>query len=341
MCCYLLLPLELNGQSHEHTDVPQLTFGHMIHDFGVMKQGEKKTHIFSFQNLGSEPVHILGLQTECGCTAAHLEKSRFEPQEEGELAITFDSSLFNGKVSKTVLVMTSEPHISERLLVIKADVMSEFVVDPPLVDFGTIVSGGSVILSKKFSVLAVKKGLTLDLNRMTYSKDLFSVAGRKNGRRWEFDVRMKGYLKAGMHREIVLLRTNSHAMNRIPIPVIFEVKSSMSHSPEYLDFGQLKFQSSVKKTLLIKSSRPLEVSSLATDAIVNGEPVGRVDEMVEVRLNEHEEGSKLIHVSITLKNRLASHAGALHGQLHFKSKGVDDRLAVDFYALLLEQKGDR
>ena len=39
------------------------------HEFGDIVQGQSVSHKFTFTNTGSEPLIILQVQTNCGCTA--------------------------------------------------------------------------------------------------------------------------------------------------------------------------------------------------------------------------------------------------------------------------------
>jgi len=70
---------------------PYMTFETPLHDFGTIKKGEKKMHIFKFTNTGKEDI-IIELVSGCHCTDLEWpEMKTFKPGESGEIKATFDS----------------------------------------------------------------------------------------------------------------------------------------------------------------------------------------------------------------------------------------------------------
>jgi hypothetical protein len=72
------------------------------------------------------------------CGRNRCRQGNTGPQESGAIDVTFDTTDFNGPVVKTITVMTNERHVPDRTLSIKATVVSEFEVNPPLADFGSV-----------------------------------------------------------------------------------------------------------------------------------------------------------------------------------------------------------
>jgi hypothetical protein len=61
-------------------------------DFGQVRKGDSKTHVFLFSNTGTVPVEI-DLITSCECTTLTWDEGRiFEPGASGVLKVVFDSS---------------------------------------------------------------------------------------------------------------------------------------------------------------------------------------------------------------------------------------------------------
>src|SRR3954454_14516852 len=62
-------PQTANGvDPREVADLPVLSFSDSAHDFGMMKEGEKAEHEFTFKNTGRSPLVIAGATSSCGCT---------------------------------------------------------------------------------------------------------------------------------------------------------------------------------------------------------------------------------------------------------------------------------
>jgi len=71
---------------------PYMTFETPLHDFGTVKKGEVKTHIFKFTNTGKEDIKIDFVTVGCDCTEiVWPETQTFKPGETGEIKAIYDS----------------------------------------------------------------------------------------------------------------------------------------------------------------------------------------------------------------------------------------------------------
>ncbi len=68
---------------------PQITFDHLIHDFGVISEVQPVTAIFNFTNTGGQTLVIEKVKTSCTCTTAGLTKTKYQPGESGKIEVTF------------------------------------------------------------------------------------------------------------------------------------------------------------------------------------------------------------------------------------------------------------
>ncbi len=67
-------------------------FDERVVDFGRVKKGEKREHVFHFTNLGDAPLTI-ELITACDCTTITYDEGKtYAPGESGTIKIVFDSS---------------------------------------------------------------------------------------------------------------------------------------------------------------------------------------------------------------------------------------------------------
>jgi len=82
-----------------------MTFDHTYFDFGKVKKGEKRTHVFPFTNTGDEDLEI---EFVSGCECTELEWPEFEtfkPGESGQIKATFDSTTEDGDVIKSIDIL--------------------------------------------------------------------------------------------------------------------------------------------------------------------------------------------------------------------------------------------
>lgn len=69
-------------------------------DFGKIKKGDKVEHIYEVTNTGTNPLVISEVKPGCGCTAGDFTKEPILPGKKGKITLHFDSSNFDGNVSK-------------------------------------------------------------------------------------------------------------------------------------------------------------------------------------------------------------------------------------------------
>ncbi len=86
---------------------PYMTFDNPDHDFGTMKVGEQKTHVYRFTN--THPTDItLELVSGCHCTDIEYDSGKtYKPGETGEIKATFvsDREEERGAMNKTIDIL--------------------------------------------------------------------------------------------------------------------------------------------------------------------------------------------------------------------------------------------
>ncbi len=98
-----------------------IEFGDTKHDYGVIEQGEKVSHVFTFKNTGNEPLVLSNVKPSCGCTTPKWTKEPIAPGDDGEIHVEFDSKGKSGKQTKTVTV-TANTEPAKTVLTITGDV---------------------------------------------------------------------------------------------------------------------------------------------------------------------------------------------------------------------------
>lgn len=112
-------PASANGTTDGK--LPKMDFGDTNHDFGVINQGEKVSYTFKFKNSGSADLIISSAVGSCGCTVPHYPKGTVPAGDTGTIDVTFDSSGKQGKVLKTVSIVTNcQPNT--KIITITADI---------------------------------------------------------------------------------------------------------------------------------------------------------------------------------------------------------------------------
>jgi len=139
LCCILLWGCTNNSKSktpdidnyisdieiinQQKSDMPEILFDHLSYDFGEITQGEQRSYIFYFKNVGKSNLIIYNVDTSCGCTSSMFSKDPVLPKKEGEIAITFDSKGKSGKISNHVVV-SANTYPAQIVLTLHANVVN-------------------------------------------------------------------------------------------------------------------------------------------------------------------------------------------------------------------------
>jgi len=122
---------------------PILSVDKPVLNFGTISQGKKLNFAFKLTNNGDSPLSITRTRTSCGCTVAHISTNSIAPGKSAELKITFDSSNFGGKVSKTITVESNDPEAPSTTITIKGIINEDLVVTPRQLNLGQTHIGSS------------------------------------------------------------------------------------------------------------------------------------------------------------------------------------------------------
>lgn len=91
----------------EGQELPVMTFGETMHDFGEIKEGMVVNHTFTFKNEGEGPLIISNAQGSCGCTVPRWPREPIAPGETGEIHVSFNSQGRAGQQNKRVTLTTN------------------------------------------------------------------------------------------------------------------------------------------------------------------------------------------------------------------------------------------
>jgi hypothetical protein len=106
-------------------NAPAAAFDEQSHDFGAMKQGEKKDHTFMLSNTGKSDLIIRNVRSSCGCTAVAPSTKVIAAGQSAPIKVTFDSRGKRGRQSKSITVITNDPKTPTTTLRISSDVTVE------------------------------------------------------------------------------------------------------------------------------------------------------------------------------------------------------------------------
>lgn len=308
--------------------VGNLKFDHLSFDFGNVYRGQTVSHRFVFANAGQGPLVIQGVHAACGCTAVEVEKNKkYQPGETGFIEVKLDTTSFVGPIVKTITVLSNEKLLPDRILTVRADIKTDLMAEPPLLDFGDIYSKQGAAKSIRIQAIAP---FSLKVSGLVFNQDLFTASFVPSGANGTLQVALKPGLRAGFIRETIVLKTNSKHLSDLPIPIRANIKGNLEFAPQYLEFGAIEPLDQVRRSLSLKGLTDFNVTGSRVEMIVNGQKIDNSEKYLLISTMSHEKSKKL--VSISLKNSLGI-AGSVHGKLFLQTTDKDQKeLAVDFYA---------
>jgi len=111
-------------------------------DYGTLDQGGDPLRIFTFTNVGTEPLIIKNAKGSCGCTVPTWPKEPIMPGETNKIEVRYDTQRV-GPFSKRITIETNED-IGTRALTIKGEVRKVTPDEPvPTVKPNVLQGNGS------------------------------------------------------------------------------------------------------------------------------------------------------------------------------------------------------
>jgi hypothetical protein len=195
---------------------PKVKFEEETYDFGNIKEGEVKSHVFVFQNTGDAPLLVKNVRTSCGCAAALISDKSVEPGKKGEIKVTFNSRGYEGNVAKYVYVESNDRSQPVKQLQVSATIqvpprpridLDRYTIDSGLILEGEPIPGKATIINSGEQELVVSfshRDAKYFNNEGKEVSELRIAAGRKE----EIEIKIPPRPKAGLIREYILLKSN-------------------------------------------------------------------------------------------------------------------------------------
>jgi hypothetical protein len=120
LMCAVVLGFAFNA-SAQTDNKAEFKFNEEKHDFGKVAQGTPVTTVFTYINVGVEPLILTEVKPTCGCTIADYTKTPVKKGESGKITITYNAAVV-GPFTKTIVV-TSNAKTPQKYLNIIGEVL--------------------------------------------------------------------------------------------------------------------------------------------------------------------------------------------------------------------------
>lgn len=112
----------INNVANESALPPQLVISEEEWDFGQVEANAKPTHNFILTNEGGKTLYIDRVRVSCGCIKTKLSTDEIPSGKSTELSVTFDTSGYEGTISKIVYIKTNDEKEPERKIRVTVDI---------------------------------------------------------------------------------------------------------------------------------------------------------------------------------------------------------------------------
>jgi hypothetical protein len=241
-------------------------FSESVHDFGPVPRGGKVRHDFVLTNRLAEPLTIVNVRASCGCTIGKANVALVPAGRQAVVEAEMDTRNFVGAKATTLFVslVTAGGQEAEVRLGVNAMILSDVVLNPGSIDFGTAAKGQ-----------APSQVLTIDrigapnwrVQRMVSASrvlDARLVEARRSGESvgYLLTVSLKPDAPAGIVRDEIRLLTNDPETASIPIQVTALIRGDLTASPSVLSMGRVSSSGTVQGRFLVRASKPFAIRAV-------------------------------------------------------------------------------
>lgn len=301
-------------------DGPNLVVPEKIKDMGTVAQGEILEIQFELVNEGDQPLEIKAVRPTCGCTVADFDRE-IAAGKSGFIKAKLDTGDFSGPISKSILIMTSDPQEPTVTVVIKAVVHPFVEVLPralvrfnavqhePMVEKITIVAAEN---DPNFKVTGVSSSVPyLATEVRPLAKDEL-VAG-KSAQQFEIELSLKDDAPVGPVNAVLKVETNHPKADVVPVKVFGVVRALLHVTPSQVQFGSVAAKNEPGRNLILVNNRTGGAKVSVTSASVNDAAFNA--EVVTI------ESGKRYQVTVTVKSDAS--AGPRDAVLTLKTSDPD------------------
>ena len=241
------------------TWTPDALFPEAAHDFGTVARGTKLRYTFWLVNTTNSDIKILGSQPKCGCTDVKIGAREIPPGTRTPIEVTLDTTRFQGRKDSGLTLNIAGPTYAAKDLNLSCFIRGDISLDPGVADFGILVRGTTpqVVMNLRYvggqQNWQITGAKTISNQVVAEVKGPIQVAG--GGLQYQITATLNSSAPSGYFKDEITLTTNDAASPTIPISVAANIQALVVVSPANLVFGRVKAGQTVKKDVLVRSSK--------------------------------------------------------------------------------------
>ena len=218
-------------------------FSESAHDFGPVPRGAKVRHAFAFTNRTEGPITVVNVRASCGCTTGRATAGPIAPGASGVVEAEMDTRNFVGKKATRLFVTLADVagKEAEVRLGVSSNILSDIVLNPGTVDFGSVARGTSPRLTLTIDRLGAPNWKATRMISASRALDatLAESSRTASGVGYTLTVALKADAPAGVLRDEIRILTNDPESPSIPVLVTAQVRDGgLTATPPTLALGR-------------------------------------------------------------------------------------------------------
>lgn len=253
-----------------------------VHHFGERRQGETLRHVFSLLNNTERTVKIVELNSSCQCIVAgdnELGSMRIPPRKRFSLPVSITTSGTQDEAAGRVIVRYCDAadetngFRGEYALVVKADVLPAYRMNPSVLDFGTIDGLLTQAETKTVRIVPVDvERLNVDTLHATTSFLSPKLADTKSNSTdilIDITLDVSSFSRSRSFEGMVTFETSCSRARRGTIPVRGHFVAAVEAQPEAVILSSAE-RGEVERQVHLISARPSRIASVG---LPKGQPL--------------------------------------------------------------------
>lgn len=254
---------------------------------GEILDTEIATVEFKFRNVGPGPLTVTRVQPTCGCTVPEMEKTVFEPNEEGTITAKFDPKGMQGNVARSIQVFTDSIATPNVTINIRAYVKPVVLTMPKdMVNFESVNKGQETVRE----IRVFGRIPDFEVTRASTTEPLlYDVEVSKVGMtdvmgemlpEYVIRVRLKKDAPPGQHPGTLTIRTNDERRAIFSMALMSNIVGDLEMSPVRMTLGRLAVGETFEREIRVRSRtaaafeiKGVTLSNPAVSAEFHFEPV--------------------------------------------------------------------
>jgi hypothetical protein len=214
----------------------------------------------------AEPLTIVNVRASCGCTSGRPSASLVPPGGSAVIEAEMDTRNFVGKKATvlTVTLLTAGGREAEARLGVSSNILSDIVLNPGTVDFGSVARGqspASVLTIDRIGAAGWKVERMVTASR-ALDASLVETTRNASTVSYALTVALKPAAPAGSLREEIRLLTNDAETPSIPVLVTAQIRGDLVASPSVLSLGQVTAAGGAQGRFLVRGAKPFAIRSV-------------------------------------------------------------------------------